>query len=97
MNQSEQREYLKQRLTVATGRDGVVYVVLDGIPLGRVTQDPDSTQWRCEWRSTDGWRFTPTQLRADGSSELAEAWAVDEIAAIFAIDMGGHFGYDGPT
>jgi hypothetical protein len=75
---------LVKLMSIETARDGTSYLTLHGVALGRLTRLEDG-QWRCEWRSTEGWYKTPTTLE-QGHPERAEQWATEEVADSLAIE-----------
>lgn len=80
--QEEREREIRDRLRIEPGPGGVRLVVLDHDVLGRLTQG-DSGKWRLEWRG--GWRDSPSLLEA-ADAEHAEAWAAEELAALFAVE-----------
>jgi hypothetical protein len=79
-NESERvKWFVEQARVTDPDKDGVRYVEVYGLPIGKFRCDPTSGRWRYEWLSRDGFRQGIPQLNpAEG--EHVELWAVTMIA-----------------
>jgi hypothetical protein len=78
----ELADHLRTKLSIERGDGEERLVTLDGVVLGRLHPDGEE-RWRLVWRV--GWRTTPTKLNSD-EVEYAETWAIEEIAALLAME-----------
>jgi hypothetical protein len=83
-DRAARRERWTRRLTIRMDDDGSRLIVFEDIALGRLRRDPESGRWACEWRA--GYAPTATRLAGEQSAEVAELWAVEEVAALLAIE-----------
>lgn len=84
MDREQLRRELAARLDIEEAPDDVRLVTLDGVVLGRLGQNRESGYWELDWR--EGWRRLSSQHAGSGEAEHAETWAVEEIAALMAVE-----------
>jgi hypothetical protein len=84
VDREELRRQLVAKLEIEKAHDDVRLVTLNGIVLGRLGQNRDSGYWELDWR--EGWRRLSSQHAGSGEAEHAETWAVEEIAALMAVE-----------
>jgi hypothetical protein len=80
MGETERVKWFQENARV-TGPDpeGVRYVEVCGLPVGKFRQRPDTANWQYQWLSREGFAGGWTELRpAEG--EHVEHWAVTQIA-----------------
>ena len=84
VDREELRRELAAKLDIEEAPDDVRLVTLNGVVLGRLGQNRDSGYWELDWR--EGWRRLSSQHAGSGEAEHAETWAVEEIAALMAVE-----------
>jgi hypothetical protein len=80
MPESERVRWFQEQASVSeTDDEGVRYVEVLGLPIGRFRQHPETGNWQFQWLSRAGFVGGWSELRpAEG--EHVEHWAVTEIA-----------------
>jgi hypothetical protein len=80
MPESERVKWFQEQARVTPpDADGVQYVEVFGLPIGKFRQPPDTGNWQYQWLSRDGFVGGWTELRP-AQDEHVEHWAVTEIA-----------------
>ena len=77
------KEVAKRLRVTEPEPDGYRYITLDGIRPGRMIQE-DSGRWNLEYRA--GWFPRKGQFGEGQELEMAEMWAVHEVASWFDME-----------